>query len=116
MKELARRVFRVSGLPGTLEAPEDIVELLSNRLGVREKAITVRSLARSLGDHENPPTTVATVMFNACLRRIDGNQDGDEWHIDPLDHNLDRRRYILDTHFRGLTPLNDSSHPQASYE
>ncbi|GKZ21143.1 hypothetical protein AbraIFM66951_008668 [Aspergillus brasiliensis] len=113
--DLKKTVFRLRQLPETVETPADVAELLSKRLRVTEGEITVRSLAQSLEHWENPRTKVATVMFKVCPSPVLERPDAKEWYIDGMSHDLNDR-LILDTHFLGLTPLNDHGHLQARYD
>ncbi|KAI2838585.1 hypothetical protein CBS11350_8057 [Aspergillus niger] len=99
-----------------METTEDVAVHLSERLSVTVADITVRSLARSLEHWEKSPTKVATVMFKVHPSCVQEKPAGDQWYIPAMGNNRTCRRFILDTHFRGLTPLNDSSHLQTSYD
>lgn len=114
--DLKKTVFRLRNLPETMETTEDVAVHLSERLSVTVADITVRSLARSLEHWEKSPTKVATVMFKVHPSCVQEKPAGDQWYIPAMGNNRTCRRFILDTHFRGLTPLNDSSHLQTSYE
>ncbi|CAH0022416.1 unnamed protein product [Clonostachys rhizophaga] len=106
--KMRRTVFRLRQLPPTTDRL-DIVNLLRESTGLRASAITVFSLARSV-DIYNPSSKIATLMFDPetdiqlSLRSFATGNSGDEWkiRIDNLPHTL-----ILDTHFRGFTPLYD---------
>ncbi|CAI6088227.1 unnamed protein product [Clonostachys chloroleuca] len=111
---MRRAVFRLRQLPLTTDRL-DIINLLTESIGVRAPAIKVFSLARSVDIH-NPSSKIATLMFDPeidiqlSLKRFATGNSGDEWKIkiDNLPHTL-----ILDTHFRGFTPLYDPEDHQA---
>ncbi|KAI9683271.1 MAG: hypothetical protein M1822_006136 [Bathelium mastoideum] len=95
-------VFRVRGLPNTIKNHEGVSELLGERLGdIRPDSIHVFSLATTLTAWE--PSKVATVMF-ASPPGLLQETSVHEWPVPS--RNLDER-LILDTHFMGMTPLND---------
>jgi hypothetical protein len=97
-------VFRVDGLPNSTDSREDVATLLSQKLGdVTADSIHVFSLATTLYSWESSKPKVATVMF-ARPPGLLQSVDGDRWEIpstNPDEH------LILDTHFMGMTPLND---------
>ncbi|CAG9983804.1 unnamed protein product [Clonostachys byssicola] len=111
---MRRTVFRLRQLPPTTDRL-DIINLLTESTGVKASAIKVFSLARSV-DIYNPSSKIATLMFDPeidiylSLKIFATGNSGDEWKIkiDNLPHTL-----ILDTHFRGFTPLHDPEDHQA---
>ncbi|KAJ2992379.1 hypothetical protein NUW58_g2188 [Xylaria curta] len=66
--------------------------------------IHIRSLAFSLDPWERPPTKTATLMFRKIPALLLKKASRCEWElaVESLEEPL-----ILDTHFLGLTPLND---------
>ncbi|ETS74270.1 hypothetical protein PFICI_14136 [Pestalotiopsis fici W106-1] len=128
-----RVVFRLRQLPEDADRLK-VVQLLSKSLGVESSAIDVQSLARSTDPWVLSKT--ATLQFNETLtiqevlkENKKGNitKSGDEWkvRVENLKDSL-----VLDSHFRGLTPLSDpkvhdadciaisglSSHPFGSWQ
>lgn len=126
-------MFRLRQLPPHVDR-YDAVELLRDALCIDHSTIKLCSLARSLDPWFESKT--ATLMFNETieLRDILYNgkgqnvvKSGDEWRIQV--QNVPNS-LILDTHFRGLTPLHDptphsadciaisglSSHPFGSWQ
>ncbi|KAI1778565.1 hypothetical protein F4818DRAFT_304526 [Hypoxylon cercidicola] len=113
-KDMDRLVFRLRQLPDYADR-QDATRILSKALGVDSSAFRIISLAFSVDPLVS--SKVATLMFNdidkvqPILEKEDmrpnitkrGDRGGDEWVIeadlrDPL---------VLDTHFRGFTPLYD---------
>ncbi|KAK6064177.1 SERAC1 [Seiridium cupressi] len=106
-------VLRVRQLPPHLDR-SDAVQLVSKALGVALTAISIHSLAHSVNSWIL--TKTATLIFNDAAtpkevlqdaKRSNITQRGDEWNIklDSFHHELNE--LIIDTHFRGLTPLHD---------
>ena len=103
--KLLKFVFRVRRLPNRTQNHEDVSKLLAKRLGdIRSDSIHVFSLATSLNSSGKPPSKVATVMFASLPRLVQEANTHDEWLIpfNGFDECL-----LLDTHFMGMTPLND---------
>jgi hypothetical protein len=103
----SRTVFRVRGLPNDVKFLKDVASLLSLRLGdIPSDSIHVYSLATTLNYWEKPLSKVATVMFQALPSLIQNSHGEKQWTILAKSHsNVDD--IILDTHFMGMTPLND---------
>jgi hypothetical protein len=104
------RTYRVRQLqvpPGTDHRQlTHIIASLNDGLGPAEN-IQVYSLAASLPLSTILPTSVATIAFNKTPSVLDN--DNTEWSLTA--RHLDwRRNVIFDTHFLGLTPLNDPEH------
>ncbi|KAI1371116.1 hypothetical protein F4677DRAFT_450684 [Hypoxylon crocopeplum] len=98
------KVYRLRGCPAHLDRL-GATELLSRALGdVSPVDIRIQSLATTLDPRTRPPTKVATLMFRRLPALIEARQGDDEWKIpvDALEKPL-----LLDTHFLGMTPLND---------
>ncbi|KAK2762332.1 hypothetical protein FQN54_001342 [Arachnomyces sp. PD_36] len=89
-----RTVFRLRGLPNTVEFLEDVAPLLSEKLGdVPVDHIHVYSLATTLISWQDPPSKEATIMFTTPPSILEDNSCKDEWHI-PLMENA-RARYTV---------------------
>lgn len=108
-----RKVFRLRQLPDYADR-QDAARILSRALGVDLSAIRIVSLAFSVDPLES--SKVATLMFNNIAQvqpilegdaRPDitkrSDRGGDEWVIEA---DL-RYPLVMDTHFRGFTPLYD---------
>jgi hypothetical protein len=67
--------------------------------------IHVRSIAMALSPWEAPPTKTATVNFEKLPSDIETKIEQGQWSVKSPHQN--GGRLILDTHFFGLTPLND---------
>ncbi|RWA11742.1 hypothetical protein EKO27_g3362 [Xylaria grammica] len=99
-----QKTFRLRCCPADADT-DRCVELLSTAFAdIEPEGIRIRSLAANLDPWERPPTKVATLTFRITpilLREPSGRS---EWILpvaglkEPL---------ILDSHFLGLTPLND---------
>ncbi|KAI0188869.1 hypothetical protein EV127DRAFT_433207 [Xylaria flabelliformis] len=133
-----RKVFRLRQIP--INADKSLVcELVSAALGIKPDTVFISSLARSVNPYE--VTKVATLTFTDARGVEDVFQKpreglnvvgyGDEWNITvELDDSSEPVELIIDTHFRGLTPLHDpkchvadciaisglSSHPFGSWQ
>ncbi|KAL4879458.1 hypothetical protein BJY04DRAFT_220054 [Aspergillus karnatakaensis] len=109
----SKTVFRLRELPNTVETTGDVASLVSQKLGdISHEHVLVCSLATSLKPYEDPPSRVATVMFTVPPSKITlHDQDKQEWHI-PLEDNAYMCSYLIfDTHFLGMTPMNDAKPP-----
>jgi len=112
-----KTVFRLRGLPNTIKTSEDVANLVHKRLAsIPANSIRVFSLATSLKYWEIPPSKVATVMFSTVPRIVQDNPDKGEWNISPSPHIDLQENLTLDTHFMGMTPLNDASSSCHLYE
>ncbi|KAI1459887.1 hypothetical protein F4805DRAFT_419043 [Annulohypoxylon moriforme] len=120
------KVFRLRHLPNDANKAQALVYLSTGLGNIPIDSIHICSLATSLSPWR--PTKTATLMFNALPALIQGDPSKDEWQIkvNGLEEPL-----ILDTHFRGLTPLREpapghsfdcialsglSSHPFGSWQ
>ncbi len=112
----AKKVFRLRGLPNTITTLEGVASLLCSLLDSTPlDTIHVFSLAASLNIHENPPSKVATVMFDKVPSVIrDDHEYNNEWLVSATTDT--EGDLTLDTHFLGMTPLNDSHPDEHLYE
>ncbi|KAI2465412.1 hypothetical protein F4781DRAFT_424824 [Annulohypoxylon bovei var. microspora] len=98
------KVYRLRGCPAHLDR-SGAAALLSRELGdISPTDIQIQSLATNLDPWARPPTRVGTLMFDklpASIREHDGKT---EWSFKVIGLETD---LILDTHFMGMTPLND---------
>ncbi|VUC33940.1 unnamed protein product [Clonostachys rosea] len=104
-----RTVFRLRQIPASADR-FDVARLLHEALAIRESAIQICSLAESVDIWVSNQT--ATLMFEDAAEIEEALQGGqrpnviksgeNEWRIQL--NNLDPH-IILDSHFRGLTPL-----------
>lgn len=109
-------VFRLSGLPSTVTTLDDVANLLSDRLGdTPTNCIRVFSLATALHVRDPARFKVATVMFSSAPSLINSLFSSNELLIParPMDTFGD---LILDTHFMGITPLNDHEPSKHTFE
>ncbi|TRX89935.1 hypothetical protein FHL15_009207 [Xylaria flabelliformis] len=133
-----RKVFRLRQIP--INADKSLVcKLVSAALGIKPDTVFISSLARSVNPYE--VTKVATLTFTDARgveyifqKPREGSNVvgyGDEWNITvQLDKSTEPVKLIIDTHFKGLTPLYDpklhiadciaisglSSHPFGSWQ
>ena len=108
----SRIVFRLRGLPNGIQTLDAAANFISGTLGdTPADSIRVFSLATTLSLHERPPSKVATVMFSTAPTIVALGYAKNEWAIPPGEGSL-----ILDTHFHGMTPLNDVSPPDHLHE
>ncbi|CAH0043437.1 unnamed protein product [Clonostachys solani] len=103
--EWARRVFRLRGLPNRVGDRSDVSQLLSQVVGIPEERIEVCSLAKTCNNWEPLPSKVATIRLHVIPDCLSSASHLDQWEF-PLAEEPDQR-LILDTHFQGLTALND---------
>ncbi|KAI1862459.1 hypothetical protein JX265_009173 [Neoarthrinium moseri] len=120
------KVFRLRQLPRDTTESQTLVFLSKGLGGIRVDDIHIYSLATSLSPWR--PTKTATLMFDPPPPLTEQHQEEDEWQITVMELE---KPLILDTHFRGLTPLRDptsehrfdcislsglSSHPFGSWQ
>ncbi|KAI1859970.1 uncharacterized protein JN550_011781 [Neoarthrinium moseri] len=120
------KVFRLRQLPRDATESQTLVFLSKGLGGIRVDDIHIYSLATSLSPWR--PTKTATLMFDSPPPLTEQHKEEDEWQITVM--GLEKP-LILDTHFRGLTPLRDptsehsfdcislsglSSHPFGSWQ
>ncbi|KAI1440544.1 hypothetical protein F5Y02DRAFT_402664 [Annulohypoxylon stygium] len=120
------KVFRLRQLPGDANKSQALVYLSIGLGSIPVDNIQIYSLATSLSPWR--PTKTATFMVDPPPALLQGDPSKDEWQIkvNGLEEPL-----ILDTHFRGLTPLREptsdhcfdcialsglSSHPFGSWQ
>ena len=100
------KVFRLRSLPTDIQAPADVSKLLSTALGIPADHVSVCSLATTCNKWEVPPSKVATLQLKSAPRPPPRAISDDEWSF-PLPGGRTDQVLLLDTHFRGLTVLND---------
>lgn len=98
-----RKVFRLRQIP-LLMKERDVSSMLEGALGLDHSTIRIFSLARDVNAWI--PTQTATLMFRASSARLDEmmSKTQGEWMISAVNVHPDP---ILDTHFKGLTVLNE---------
>ncbi|KAK9789500.1 putative NACHT domain-containing protein [Seiridium cardinale] len=97
-------VYRVRQLPESVENHTQAATLLSWALELEPSDIHVCSLATVSISAWSGKTKTATVMFDTLPQVIQDGPNEDQWLKSR--HNL-RDNLILDSHFRGMTPLYD---------
>ncbi|VUC24512.1 unnamed protein product [Clonostachys rosea] len=103
--EWSRRVFRLRGLPNRVGDRSEVSQLLSQVMGIPEERVKVCSLAKTCNKWESVPSKVATIRLETTPDCLSSASHLDQWEF-PLAEQPDQR-LILDTHFQGLTTLND---------
>ncbi|KEY73755.1 hypothetical protein S7711_10189 [Stachybotrys chartarum IBT 7711] len=93
-------VYRLRKLPTCISGPREAARLLGEALAIDPELIVVCSLAKTADGWETVSSSVATVQLKTLPQRLREQSHCDEWEL--ASHKL-----ILDTHFRGLTALND---------
>ena len=98
------KVYRVRNLPGDVDrlAAASLVarafgDIVTDDVGLSSLALTIDPWAPS-------PTRTATVTFKTIPSLIASNPKTSEWR---LPGPGSQRPIVVDTTFRGLTPLND---------
>jgi len=100
--------FRLRGCPTSVREAA-LREKLSAAFAIAPDDIRIHSLASA--PWETPPTKTATLTF-ARLPSVIDIKAKKEWRIEG--HGL--QGLILDTHFLGLTPLNDVDAQKHEFE
>lgn len=102
-----RKVFRLRQIPPDIDRL-DVVKLLAGALGIEASAINICSLVGDVNIWKR--TQTATLTLNPIALKSDLERTlpltTDEWNLKA--ENI-QSSLILDTHFRGLTPLNEPS-------
>ncbi|KAI0879929.1 uncharacterized protein GGS22DRAFT_176360 [Annulohypoxylon maeteangense] len=107
------RVYRLRGCPIYLDR-SGTAELLSRELGdVAPSDIAIQSLATNLDPWARPPTKVGTLMFRKLPALIEEQTENNEWTLAVV--GLEKA-LIIDTHFMGITPLNDVEQEKCSFD
>jgi len=104
--EFDERVFRVRRLPNHVKTYAEAADLVSRRLGLSTPTdIHVASLATTLDYWETPPSKIATLQFKVTPSSLGRPVRPGEWEVSLGGDNAGS--LIIDTHFLGLTPLNN---------
>lgn len=98
-------VFRLRGIPNDVVSDTEAAKLFSDASGLPLDTILIYSLAKTSNIWE-PPTKVATLQLKSVPSCIQQNSEGDQWQI-PIPGGSHRNVLLLDTHFKGMTALND---------
>jgi len=104
--------YRLRGCPAAA-GEAALRDGLARALGdVTPNDIHIQSLATALDPWKRPPTKTATLRFARAPSVID-SQTKTEWKMEG--HGLDGT-LLLDTHFLGLTPLNEVKAQKHGFE
>jgi len=102
--DVTKTVFRVRGLPNEVKSRTDAANLVSRMLCLSApNDVIVFSLATTLDYWEKPPSRVATLRLRVPPSAFGTPVRPGEWKLDAANEV----RLTIDTHFLGLTPLND---------
>ncbi|PGH01881.1 hypothetical protein AJ80_08953 [Polytolypa hystricis UAMH7299] len=117
-RQWSKTVFRLRGLLNTVETLADVASLVSETLSdIPVDHIHVFSLATALNPGQALPSKVATIMFATTPSILrDSSLQENEWHIRAPKDSRTSSDFILDTHFMGMTPLNDPKTLHHSYD
>ncbi|VUC30839.1 unnamed protein product [Clonostachys rosea] len=100
------RVYRLRRLPHNVASVDEVARMISTALGIPQSEALVYSLASSSNPWESPPSKVATLQLKSVPGWIrDHGDKTQEWGITFAE--APGGRLILDTHFEGMTVLND---------
>lgn len=104
-----RKVFRLRQIPLHMKE-RDVSNMLEGAFGLDHSAVRIFSLARNVDVWM--PSQTATLMFQASSASLDRLllTGQDEWKFSAVNIRPDP---ILDTHFRGLTALNEPANHAA---
>lgn len=108
--DLGRTVFRLSGIPNGVSTTVLVAALVAKSLRVATENVKVYSLATTLNRWERPPSRVATLMLRQTPSLFQKSREGqNEWTLESESDESGGGTsiFVLDTHFWGLTPLND---------
>lgn len=100
------KVFRLRNLPNDIRSPTDVSRLISTALRIPTDHVSVCSLARTCNKWEVPPSKVATIQLKSAPQLPPDAISDEEWSF-PFPGRGSDEVLLLDTHFRGLTALND---------
>ncbi|KAI0106570.1 hypothetical protein F4776DRAFT_645778 [Hypoxylon sp. NC0597] len=110
---LKPRVYRLRGCPAHLDRL-GATELLSRALGdVAPPDIRIQSLAISLDRWARPPTKIGTLVFLKQPALVKTQKENGEWSIPIAGFE---KPLVLDTHFLGMTPLNDVEREEHKFD
>jgi hypothetical protein len=105
-KDWSRPVFRLRKIPNRISELAEAAQLLGDALAVPFNTIIIFSLAETSDRYEIPPSKVATLQLTSVPSCITNDPHCDEWEV-PIPGGSHSDVLLLDTHFQGLTALND---------
>ncbi|TGJ85994.1 hypothetical protein E0Z10_g2737 [Xylaria hypoxylon] len=111
-----KTVFRLRGLPYSVKTLDDVASLTSASLGdIPAHNVRVFSLASNLGFGDNSLSKVATLMLLTILSLVHDYKSNAEWNI-PIQSPQPGHYLVLDTHFEGMTTMNDVDQLSHKYD
>ena len=96
----------MSKIPNGISNPAETAKLLGDTLAIPINSIIIFSLAETSDRYEVPPSRVATLRLTSVPSCITNAPNRDEWEV-PIPKGSHSDVLLLDTHFRGMTVLND---------
>jgi hypothetical protein len=100
-----QKVFRLRGPSSRISSPNKVASLLGKTLGLQPDQIIVYSLAKT-SNQSGSMSKVATIQFKSIPPIFDQETSDNEWRF-PINPKQPNEVLILDTHFKGMTVLND---------
>lgn len=106
------KVYRVRNIPGQVDSDSARALIAESLEGLGVEHVVVWSLASTkiTIPGEKLPRKVATVTFKNTPAIVNEQAEKSEWRTRPP------QSLILDSHFRGITPLNDVDPVDHEYE
>ena len=98
------KVYRVRNLPGNVDRLAAASLIAQSMDGIQTDDVVLSSLALTIDPWTPSSTKTATVSFKKTPSPIASRPGGPEWRLPGLGS---QSPLIVDTHFRGFTPLND---------
>ncbi|KAK3290170.1 uncharacterized protein B0H64DRAFT_368987 [Chaetomium fimeti] len=105
-----RIVFRIRNLPSHVSSLAEASRLVGRALNIPVEHVLVYSLARTSDIWDDSLCKVATAQFETLPPSLRKTTGEDEWSI-PLPEGAPGQVLLLDTHFKGMTVLNDVDPP-----
>ncbi|KAI9164142.1 Protein SERAC1 [Paramyrothecium foliicola] len=103
----SRKVFRLRRLPSRISSTVDAAFAASLALSMPIDQIAVYSVAGTTARWEITPTKVVTLQLKSSPACLGDDVRREEWELVLPGDRGDDEKLILDTHFYGLTVLND---------
>lgn len=99
-------VFRLQNIPNHVAEKSEAARLAAAALGLSLNQVAIRSLATTTNFFDLEPSRVATVQLKSVPAAIQSNLSENQWSF-PLPGTDFAEPLLLDTHFKGMTVLND---------
>lgn len=99
-------VFRLQNIPNGVTHKSEAASLVAGALGLAIDQVTICSLARTFNFFELESSQVATIQLKSVPAVVQRNPSEKQWTF-PLPNAASGEPLLLDTHFKGMTVLND---------